>query len=195
MRGWKWFGLAVAIIAGCALFMQVSGQEKTAEQSAAAAKPEFGYAGSKACMMCHKSVEKGDQYGKWLNSPHAKAHAALTTEKAAKIAAEKGLKQPAAEAPECIRCHVMGWNAKPELLGKDCVKTEGIGCESCHGPAAQYKMVHQKDLAKAKTLGMIEPNEALCRSCHNEQSPTYKAFDFAKMSAVIAHPNPKKAQK
>jgi hypothetical protein len=195
MRGWKWFGLGLAIIAGAAWFMQASGQEKVTEQKPAAAKPEFGYVGSETCMVCHKNPEKGDQYGKWLNSPHAKAYAALCTARATKIAAEKGLKQPAAEAPECIRCHITGWDAKPELLGKSYDKTDGIGCESCHGPAGQYRMIHQKDVAKAMTLGMIEPTEAVCRSCHNEQSPTYKPFDFAKMSATIAHPIPKKAQK
>jgi hypothetical protein len=33
--------------------------------------------------------------------------------------------------------------------------------------------------------------EKLCKTCHNEQSPTFKGFDFKKMWAEIAHPLPK----
>ncbi len=189
MRRSMWLAPAVAALAA-AWIIQAGGQEKPAPP-----KQEFGYVGSKACMMCHKNPERGDQYNKWLKDPHAKAYQTLAGEQAQKIATEKGLKTPANEAPECVRCHVTAWNAKPELLGKDYAKSEGVGCESCHGPAAQYRMVHQKDAAKAMTLGMIHPDEELCRGCHNEQSPTYKPFDYAKFSAVIAHPDPKKAAK
>ena len=35
-----------------------------------------------------------------------------------------------------------------------------------------------------------EANEALCKKCHNSNSPNFKGFDFAKYSAKIAHPNP-----
>lgn len=193
-------GFVFVLIICAGFLMRVAGQAATppapAATAAAAATPapapEFGYLGTKACMPCHKSANVGDQYDKWVNSPHAKAYAALQSEEAAKIATQKGLKVPAYECPDCIRCHITGWNAKAELLGKDYVKTDGVSCESCHGPGAQYKTVHMRDKAKAMTLGMIEPNEALCRTCHNEQSPTYKPFDFAKFSAIIAHPRPPK---
>jgi hypothetical protein len=191
MKKLSWLVAALLLVALAAWFVQANGQEK------AAPKKEYGYLGSKACMACHKNPEKGDQYGKWLASPHAKAYAALQSDAAKKIAADKGLKKPAEESPECIKCHMTGWNAKPELLDAKFDKTEGVGCEVCHGAAAGYKMVHFKEggEAQAMTLGMIMPDEKLCKGCHNAASPTFKTFDFAKMSAMIAHPNPKKAAK
>jgi hypothetical protein len=32
--------------------------------------------------------------------------------------------------------------------------------------------------------------EKLCKTCHNEESPTFKEFNFAEMWAKIAHPVP-----
>ena len=28
--------------------------------------------------------------------------------------------------------------------------------------------------------GMVVPNEAICKKCHNAESPTFKGFDYAK---------------
>jgi len=45
---------------------------------------------------------------------------------------------------------------------------------------------------KAEEYGMIKPvTKEVCVSCHNEESPTFKGFDFEKMVAKIAHPVPK----
>jgi hypothetical protein len=189
MRRLFWIAAMLLLVVCTAWFVQAQTPAK------AAPAKEHGYLGSKACMACHKNPEKGDQYGKWLASPHAKAYQALQSDAAKKIAGEKGLKKPAEESPECIKCHIMGWDAKPELLAKTYDKTEGIGCERCHGPAADYKIVHMKDMAQAMTLGLVMPDEKLCKGCHNAESPTFKGFDFAKMSAAIAHANPKKAAK
>ena len=38
--------------------------------------------------------------------------------------------------------------------------------------------------------GLLIPDEATCLECHNEQSPTYREFDFEKRWAEIAHPYP-----
>ena len=47
-----------------------------------------------------------------------------------------------------------------------------------------------KDSAKAKANGLISPTEAVCKKCHNSESPNFKGFDFAKYKAKITHPKP-----
>ena len=49
-----------------------------------------------------------------------------------------------------------------------------------------------KNRELAMTKGLIIPDEALCKTCHNEKSPTFKGFNYAEMNAKIAHPNPAK---
>jgi hypothetical protein len=40
------------------------------------------------------------------------------------------------------------------------------------------------------SVGLTIPDEKTCTGCHNKESPTFKAFDFEKMAAKIAHPTP-----
>lgn len=189
MKRIAWFAGALLCLVGAALFVTAHGEGD------AAAKKEFGFIGSQSCKACHNNAEKGEQFAKWAASPHAHAYQSLLTEQSKQICKDKGISKPPEQAPECLRCHVTGWDAKAELLGPKFDRTEGVGCESCHGPAADWKTPHMKDVAKAMTLGMIAPDEALCKSCHNPESPTYKEFKFAEASAAVAHPNPKKAAK
>jgi hypothetical protein len=54
-----------------------------------------------------------------------------------------------------------------------------------------------KDHAASVAAGMTEYKDAAdiekqCRTCHNEESPTYKEFDFAKRWEEIKHPIPEK---
>ena len=57
-------------------------------------------------------------------------------------------------------------------------------------------MAVMKDHAKSVAAGMTEMKdkavaEAKCRTCHNEKSPTAKAFNYDEMWQKIAHPKPK----
>ena len=168
---------------------------ETPKSQAPKATKQFAFIGAQACKGCHKSTAKGDQYGKWQASPHARAYNTLLTEHAAQIAHVMGTRESPTTVARCLKCHVTGAGAKPELLGPKHDKTEGVSCESCHGPAAEWKAIHIKDVARAMTLGMIKPDEDLCRGCHNPESPTFKGFDFEKAAAQIAHPRPRKAAK
>ncbi len=47
---------------------------------------DAAYVGTDKCKVCHKSKKKGNQYGKWLESGHAKAWATLATDEAKAIA-------------------------------------------------------------------------------------------------------------
>lgn len=180
-------GLCVAVVL---LFGQLAAQE-TAKKEAAAS---FTYVGSAKCKTCHSSAKSGGQYKLWEASSHAKAFAVLQTEEANKIATEKGLKVPAAEAPECLACHTTGHGAAAEVRGA-VTNEEGVGCEACHGPGSEYyKMTAMKKAyageIEGASVGLMTVDEASCKTCHNEKSPTFKGFDFAKQAAMIAHPVP-----
>ncbi len=174
---------------------------------------DFEYVGTKKCGSCHKKEEQGAQLGKWESGSHAGAFETLKSEEAIKIAQEKGLEMDPWEAAECLKCHTTGygaggyevkdeafWNpAADDRKGKKAVKLmsalQAVGCESCHGPGSEYKSKKKMKAIYAgevdgATLGLMPITEETCVGCHNEESPTFKAFDFAKQKDEIAHPYP-----
>jgi hypothetical protein len=170
-------------------------QKPAAEQKATKEKeaaPQHEFVGVATCKMCHHAASKGDQYGKWLASPHAKAYEVLGTDAAKATAAKVGLKGNPQEADECLGCHVTAHGVKAELLGAKYKVEDGVGCESCHGAGGDYKsMKVMKDKDAAIAAGLVMPTAETCKGCHNEKSPNFKGFDFAKMFPLIAHPYPK----
>jgi hypothetical protein len=198
------YGILLGGLAAClsTLFLaaQLTAQEagKSTEAKEIAKKeaaPAFTHIGSAKCKMCHQTAKSGAQYKLWQESAHAKAFETLKTPKADEIAKKKGLTVPAAQAPECVVCHVTA-HGKPAAIRGGVKDDEGVGCEACHGPGSEYqKLTVMKQLYAGEiepaTVGLIEPTEAVCKTCHNEKSPTYKPFDFKTFSAKIAHPVPK----
>lgn len=155
------------------------------------------YIGVDKCKMCHKGDKKGNQYEIWQESVHAKAFETLKSEESQKIATEKGLAKPAHEAPECLKCHVTGHDADASKLSSSFKMEEGVQCETCHGAGSEYKsMSIMRDRAKAIEAGMTDilvengTAEKQCLECHNEESPTYKPFDFKARWEEIKHPRP-----
>ncbi|TFH20763.1 MAG: cytochrome C554 [Bacteroidia bacterium] len=152
---------------------------------------QFKYIGAEKCKMCHIKPATGDQYNSWLKGPHAGAMKTLAGDAAKKIAAEKGIADPTTD-PACISCHstVGSIDAK---LNASATMNEGVGCESCHGPGSMYKGASiMKIQEQALTKGMILPTVEVCKTCHNDKSPTFKSFNYAEMTAKIAHPVPAK---
>lgn len=159
------------------------------------AQNNFSYIGAEACGMCHKTEKQGSQLSIWKNSNHAKAYETLKSEKANQIAKEKGFSTPAVETPECLKCHVTGYNVDASMLGKKFKVEDGVQCETCHGPGSAYKdMKIMKDRTLAVKNGLIihEEKEKFCIGCHNAESPTYTGFDFEEYWSKIAHNIPKK---
>ncbi|WP_346854077.1 cytochrome c family protein [uncultured Draconibacterium sp.] len=137
---------------------------------------DFKYIGAVKCKMCHNKADKGEQFNKWQAGPHAKAM--------------ESLKGDEAKDPKCLKCHSTAASVDSKLLAGIKVE-EGVSCESCHGPGSMYKtaaiMKNQK-LSLAK--GLILPDEAVCKTCHNEESPNYKGFNYDEYVAKIAHDDP-----
>lgn len=159
--------------------------------AAGIASADNKYIGVKKCMACHKVPSMGGlAYTVWEKSAHAKAFDVLKTKAADETAKKKGLTKPAAESPECLKCHVTGQGTA--------VKEEGVTCEACHGAASGYLTLHNKktpeDKAKAVAAGLVIGDAAkkVCEGCHNAESPTFKGFKFAEMWEKIEHKGPVK---
>ncbi len=164
-----------------------------------AEEKQYKYVGAAGCKTCHKTKKSGNQYGIWMESKHAKAYETLKSEEAAKIAQEKGLDKPAYEAPECLKCHVTAYDVDKALLGRKYKMEDGVQCESCHGPGSAYKkkkIMKDRQLAIANGLNpiLVEDGtaEKQCKTCHNEESPTFKGFNFKERWEQIKHPVPAK---
>jgi two-component sensor histidine kinase len=135
----------------------------------------FQYVGAAKCKACHMPEHKT-----WTESAHAKAFDKLKPEEQTKA--------------ECLSCHSTG-HGKTAAEGAD---LKGVQCEACHGPGSEYKSMkimnkkaYADDPAGARkaslAAGMTLPDEATCKGCHNEKSPTFKGFDYASAKEKIKH--------
>ena len=179
-------GLIVAVVVAVGLLGSTGNAAKTHK-----------YIGVKKCKMCHQLKPRGQQFQKWQSGPHAKAYEELGTPKAKEVAKKAGVSGDPQKAAQCLKCHVTAYDAPASQKAPTYKMEEGVTCEACHGPGSDYwKMSVMKGLYAGKvdpaSVGMIVSDEKTCKECHNENSPTYKPFDYEKFSAEIAHPVPKK---
>jgi hypothetical protein len=149
----------------------------------------FKYIGADKCKMCHNKPTTGEQYNKWLADPHSKALKTLSGQASLDYAKKNGIADPAKD-PKCLNCHSTYDRVEAGLRG-GILATEGVSCESCHGPGSAYKApTIMKNVEQAKANGMIMPDSKLCITCHNKENPFHKEFNYETFVAKIAHPNP-----
>lgn len=152
------------------------------------------FEGVARCKTCHRKPEQGEQFRIWEESAHSEAYATLACEKAKEVAAEMGIENPQ-QAEECLTCHVTAHGVAEEYLGRRYDIADGVGCESCHGAGGDYykkttmEAIYAGEL-EGESVGLITPTEEVCVQCHNEESPTFKGFDFEEYVEKIAHPIP-----
>ncbi len=185
--------VALMIIVAMLCIMMIAIAQETKKEE----KTEFKYVGVKKCYMCHKGERKGEIYEKWLSRKHSKAYETLASEQSMQVAKEAGIKGEPQEAPECLVCHVTGYNAPDSQKEETLTLEEGVSCEACHGPGSEYKSLKvMKGITKGELdgaeYGLADPDEANCKTCHNEKSPTYKEFVYEEAVKQIAHPLPEK---
>ncbi len=129
------------------------------------------FAGSKVCGDCHEKA-----YEIWLETGHA--HATKTLE----APPERGGISRHFD-PECVACHVVGWDPKryaPYKTGFTSIEEtphlQHVGCESCHGPAAKHSAAENGDIdadddqliAWQQELHMeLSKAEETCMECHD----------------------------
>ena len=139
---------------------------------------DYEYIGAKKCKMCHNKPATGAQYKQWLGTKHAKAM--------------ESLKGDEKNDPKCLKCHSTVGHADPDLVLTLKV-TEGVSCESCHGAGSAYKSkAVMKSREKSVAKGLIIPNEETCKTCHNDESPHFKGFNYEEYLKKIVHPVPTK---
>lgn len=170
---------------------------------------EAEYVGNSQCKMCHNKEADGKVWTVWSSSAHAKAYELLGTPESKAVAEKAGVTGSPQEAPECLSCHVTAYS-KDAMPAK--IKMEdGVQCESCHGPASLHvadgkaKMM-KKDETVDISAHIKKGDEAGCRTCHNEKSPTWNperytladgtkaGFDFEQAWKKIEHGKPDKAE-
>jgi hypothetical protein len=140
---------------------------------AAAAEPQLQGVGSCAAAACHNAngprASKGSEYTTWAtHDPHANAYVILFNPQSlqiqknlihAELAKEGTL---AHENALCLGCH-----AEPAAP----FRADGVGCESCHGPAEQWKATHYRSGFARTTPGFQDLKDLTvraqaCVKCH-----------------------------
>jgi hypothetical protein len=161
------------------------------------AHPDGEFAGSDACADCHTAA-----WATFVETPHYHATDTLVN-----------LDPPRHFDPECLSCHVTGWNPQeyfPYTTGFVGLEASPLmkqnGCENCHGPAAEHVKVElgeleatearQEELRAALRMNVVE-NEGNkdkqrfgavvqnCMLCHDQDnSPD---FDFQVYWPQVVH--------
>lgn len=145
-----------------------------------AARP-FQYTGPGSCSSssCHGSVRPKqetriaqNEYSIWVvQDKHAKAFEVLSNPISVRIARILGLPRPDT-ASRCLACHALHVPAAQQAKTFD--PSDGVSCESCHGPAASWLGPHTtRDWSHEKSveLGMYDTKDLIkrtekCLTCH-----------------------------
>ena len=147
---------------------------------------KFLGANSCASSDCHGGGgAKQNQFLTWsLKDFHSQRPAAtLTTARSKQIGEALGIKDPTSEA-RCTTCHAPLHDMAESLRGKDFKVSEGVSCESCHGPSENWLRAHTRhDYTRADrtAAGMRDLQDLYvrantCVACHQVVSqPLLKA--------------------
>jgi hypothetical protein len=168
------------------LFLSVPTLRIFAEETpATVSAPKF--LGSQSCSAssCHGGAgEKSKQYTIWSTHDfhHARPYATLETARSERLAEVLKIGNPAQSA-RCTVCHAPFATVPAERLGHDVAVTEGISCESCHGPAENWIRSHTRpDYTHADRIasGMRDMRNLYvrantCVACHQNIDPEIRA--------------------
>ncbi len=138
--------------------------------------PKFLGANSCANSSCHGGGgEKQNQFLVWsLKDFHSQRPAAtLTTARAKQIADALDIKDATANT-RCTTCHAPLHEVPENLRGEDFKVSEGVSCESCHGPAENWLRSHTRHdytIADRTAAGMRDLQNLYvrantCVACH-----------------------------
>ena len=63
-----------------------------------------------------------------------------------------------------------------------------MSCETCHGAGQYYVPAYvMKDPELARLVGLLDPGERSCRSCHDPSSPSLRPFEFTTKLKAMDH--------
>src|SRR5262245_11237461 len=183
------------LASGLSLPLAFAGPQEPAKP-AGGEKPAHQYIGVDKCKLCHIKKTTGEAYIVWKKSKHAKAFETLGSDAAKEIGKKMGIEDPQ-KSEKCLKCHSTAYGSKPEAFAATFKPTEGVGCETCHGPGGDYykEEVHGKSREAGVAAGMVLADEQTCVKCHNRESPSYKEFKYEEFRKQVEHPNPQKGEK
>ncbi len=175
----------VATIIACA--------DGTRASTAAFDTPRFLGAGSCSASGCHGTPgavgATGSEYSTWLTQDkHARAYEVLFQPRSQKMVKMLG-RSNAHEDTLCLSCHVHSDVAKVAHRLPDSFRSDGVSCESCHGPGEKWLTEHfkpswkQVSTEKKQTLGMhdtksIGGRAKICVDCHVGSAAADVNHDF-----------------
>ena len=136
------------------------------------------FVGSQSCGDCHTTA-----FDIWKDSKHAHATDSL-------VHPPGRSEIPRQFDPECVSCHVTGWNAQqyfPYRSGFASLETTphlaASGCENCHGPGSQHVAFENGDLAgddkfrdqlRQEMRLSLDDARDKCLTCHDlDNSPEF----------------------
>jgi len=128
---------------------------------------------------CHGGGIKGARGSEWNTfadcDPHYRAYSALLDERSTRILKNLNDPTPADHNSRCLVCHAM--EAGRTRHGPRFSLADGVGCESCHGPAQKWFTTHYlpewKQLSPAAKAAVdffptkdLVARARLCADCH-----------------------------
>lgn len=186
------------------LLLGVLGIAASGSSSAEAGSSSARYEGVASCAgsTCHGrsegngAVVRQDEIASWqepssASGAHSRAYSVLASRRGRQIAETLGL-GAATSAPACLGCHATF--VPPAQRGARFHTSDGVGCESCHGPAEGWLQVHyEKAASHASNLraGLVplenpQVRAKVCLDCHFGSTGTGQFVTHSMMAA--GHP-------
>ena len=191
MRIARWVPL---LLAGLVIAALCRGQEpaRPAPIRAAGAVPVSKFQGSGSCSAtaCHGSIKRIDgpfanvrrnEHTTWISSDlHSQAFQVLFNDRSeaieSNLAKADGHSVKASEDARCLACHTTP-RPPSELAATTCLNSDGVGCESCHGPSDNWLGQHttgpwqgknrlQKQKDDFNDTKTLSSRAAICVGCH-----------------------------
>jgi hypothetical protein len=147
---------------------------------------EYKYTGTGSCAAsnCHgakkpaaKPGDPDDTYTTWAaKDKHNKGYNTLTKKESAAMVQKMKLAK-ATDEPKCLGCHALKLSKEQLAPRAKYDVSEGVSCDSCHGPAEKWLEGHDKGTkggwphSKSVSVGMYDTKDVLkraelCVSCH-----------------------------
>jgi hypothetical protein len=156
-----------------------------AQTNSVSDQPKFLGPQSCSASSCHGGAgEKSKQYTIWSTHDfhHARPYATLETARSERLAEVLKIGNTTQSA-RCTVCHAPFATVAAERLGHDAAVTEGISCETCHGPSENWIRPHTRlDYSHAdrvatgmRDLENLYVRANTCVACHQDLDPEIRA--------------------
>ena len=140
------------------------------------------YRGATSCANgnCHGSIQprnvydvKQNEYLIWLKQgKHKQTYDVLLNDRSARIARNMKLTEKPNKSAKCLNCHAL--NVAKDTQVEPLDLSEGVSCESCHGPSGGWIAKHIEDgfthemSVKAGMIDLRNPviRAEVCLACH-----------------------------